>query len=703
MRRLPSTRGESGVATVMVVLCMPFVLLVLIFAVDVANWFVHKRHLQNQADAAALAGAGSYIFPACDNLAIRNAALRYSGKGDAVATYNPPTDINVPQAELHAEINKKNYFNQTTPGDGDLPAEPCDVNFVDVKMTETNLPLFWGTGLVDKINAQARVKLFKAAQFEGLLPVGVQNPRPETVRAYVVDESNGAQIASKELTYVPGAGGSLQVFTNASPLTFSVPAGTAKNLGVRVALSGGTATGCPLPPATPVPLVDCYDSAVPTQGLSYIRTYDALPSTAPASPAPPEAGSVNLSPGGCGNGSFIVKVTPPVASCTMEVNAQVGWNDDVLPADLGTLTKLTVNFNGNNYAMSYDSNPAVKAWKASVPVPAGTIGPRNADITWEQQTGDVLVGSKTEACGTGNSNKCKGTFSNVQRSFWNDPTVQTSRGGPIARLDVLDSSTAQQVSDLRRCDSGCSASLIFDVRIKGSLEVAAKTDTPVALRVSSNNQTQSLQCDPSKSGASGLVDMLANGCSNTYKKNTGESCPNSKNALWGTPEPWPCVAIDTGETKNTISRGLNQRILCNAKVDGAAGPNNCQPNGSAVNCTHPNHWPLTGPDVHFALDDPRIIDVFVTPFGTFGGSGSETVPVIGVGRFYVTGYTSQNGVKAPCEDVTGAHADVYSTTPVPAGNISGHFITGVTPNNGGASTETCDLNEVGNCVAVLVK
>jgi hypothetical protein len=46
---------------------------------------------------------------------------------------------------------------------------------------------------------------------------------------------------------------------------------------------------------------------------------------------------------------------------------------------------------------------------------------------------------------------------------------------------------------------------------------------------------------------------------------------------------------------------------------------------------------------------------------------------------------------------------VYSVVPTPAGNISGHFIKGVQPNTGGTSNETCDLNQVGNCVAVLVK
>jgi hypothetical protein len=49
--------------------------------------------------------------------------------------------------------------------------------------------------------------------------------------------------------------------------------------------------------------------------------------------------------------------------------------------------------------------------------------------------------------------------------------------------------------------------------------------------------------------------------------------------------------------------------------------------------------------------------------------------------------------------------DVYSTYPAapPAGNISGHFIVGVPPHGGGATNDVCELDEIGNCVAVLVK
>ena len=47
----------------MVVFWIPVLAVMLTFVVDVGNWFEHKRHLQMQADAAALAGAQE--FGAC--------------------------------------------------------------------------------------------------------------------------------------------------------------------------------------------------------------------------------------------------------------------------------------------------------------------------------------------------------------------------------------------------------------------------------------------------------------------------------------------------------------------------------------------------------------------------------------------------------------------------------------------------------------
>jgi hypothetical protein len=699
MRRSRLIVDERGVAAVMVALSFPIILLFCVVSVDVANWFVHKRHLQTQADAAALAGAGMFTFPNCDSAAIRNKALEYSGK----QTFNAPKATVTPQSRLHVVYMHSNYFNQSKPGDSDLPAnnnpegDPCSKLFVDVKMTEDNLPWFFGNGLVPDINAQARVQLFKSNIETGLLPVGVQDSVPKTVRAWVVDESNGTEI--------PGSGttlprqdpvGNLQHYTNSTPVTFNLPASAPDRLGVRVALSGSTSTTCG------DPLVACFDSVNTTHGLSFIRTHADLPASI-ASPGQPVVGSVQLSPGTCGNASF----NSMTSNCTFDVNATVRWNSDVTAAVLGTGSTnrptLSVKINGGNAtAMTYST--ATASWTATgVPFPRGTIGTGTVAIDWAQRNGTVTISGKNQGCVTTNGNKCTGTFDNVQRTFWNNPDDQTSAAGPIARLDVLDGTAGptlgQQVSDMRRCGtvSPCTAKLVYDVKVKGSLELGQPSDPPVALRVDAN-QTQSLQCDPNEGGNNGLENMLANGCPAAYKINTGEACPSQKNALWASTPPWPCVAIRTGSPGNTAA-GLNRRILCNVAVDGANAVNNCRTNGSAINCTHPNRWPLGGPAPASFTGDPRVVDVFVTPFGTFQGSGSDTVPVIRAGEFYITGYTSGGGANNPCESA----GDVFSSANPPTGNISGHFMVGVEPNVHNPSPETCDLNQVGNCVAVLVK
>ncbi len=68
-------------------------------AVDVGNWFVHKRHLQTQVDAAALAGGGllglCFAQPADAYLGvggIKQEAIRYSGAGATDLIY-PNTQV----------------------------------------------------------------------------------------------------------------------------------------------------------------------------------------------------------------------------------------------------------------------------------------------------------------------------------------------------------------------------------------------------------------------------------------------------------------------------------------------------------------------------------------------------------------------------------------------------------------------------------
>ena len=77
MRRF-DVRNEHGVVTVMVALLLPLFLLLGVFVIDVANWWVHKRHLQVQADAAALAG-GALVQPGdCNGADVEAEARKYT-------------------------------------------------------------------------------------------------------------------------------------------------------------------------------------------------------------------------------------------------------------------------------------------------------------------------------------------------------------------------------------------------------------------------------------------------------------------------------------------------------------------------------------------------------------------------------------------------------------------------------------------------
>ena len=94
---MSATRGiadlaarEDGGIIVFVALLLPVRPAVPRAHVDIGNWWVHKRHLQTQVDAAALAGGAllgeCFSDPAGANTAIQNEATRFGG--GAGSSYN---------------------------------------------------------------------------------------------------------------------------------------------------------------------------------------------------------------------------------------------------------------------------------------------------------------------------------------------------------------------------------------------------------------------------------------------------------------------------------------------------------------------------------------------------------------------------------------------------------------------------------------
>jgi hypothetical protein len=641
--------GERGAALVLVAVWLPVLFGFMVFVADVGNWFVHKRHLQMQADAGALAGGGSFTVP-CSDSPIVAGARKYAGDPAAPAPYNPQVSN---QANVHVLVNSTSYWNEggTDYSDG---GAPCSAGMVDLKLTEADLPLFFGLipglSVVPAINAHARVAIQQLSYASGSLPIAVPDVDPTRAKATFINEATGEVLATTPLSNTGVANG-LSIWDNsAAPL--SVPVSSSQ-IGVRITLSGGASTTCG------DPLVDCYDAGS-SNGLVYVRGWSSAGSG--AQPNPPVARDVTLVPGTCADPYF----TSASSTCSVGVSAVV---------DFGPLGHIPVGgavsavVGGVEHPLQYVA--ADGRWESTgnnfFSVNPG-VGPLPVELKWEETAGTV----GEQVCLPQGNKSCKGSFGTVQRTF----SASEPRSGPIKLAQVWEGGSFWANS----FQTGSTHDLVVKVGLVPTLQNAQDVNDPiVTLRVVGGSQNQSLDCDPNYSN---LYQELAFGCRPRYTTNNGTICPPTASVLWASPEPWPCVAIQTGSATNQVPKGLNLRVLGNEKPS---------------ICTSPNNW-SSFPNL--PAGDPRVLNVFITPFGSFGGSGSAVVPVTKFGTFYVTGWTGQgSGFANPCQG--------NGDDPVPngdAGNIVGHFIKYVyVLNDGGGSGDPCDFNSFGSCIAVLTE
>ena len=312
--------SERGAVLPWFVLWLPVLVLFVIFVVDVGHWFEHKRHLQMQADAGALAAGGVFTIP-CSDAPIEAMARKYAGDPGATAPYNTQVAPTNP-ANVHVLINSTQFWNDggTNNSDG---GGPCATKMVDVKITEADLPLFFRipalVGSVDAINARARVSIRELNYLGGgALPIAVPDVDPSQAKAIFVNEENGAVLATTPLTNT-GTTNGLAIWDNtAAPV--SVPISSSK-IGVRIALSGNAgSTTCG------TFLVDCYDAGS-ANGVVYIRGWSG--SGSGAQPNPPLARDVTLIPGSCADPYF----SSASSTCTIGVSAVVDFG--ALPSTSG--------------------------------------------------------------------------------------------------------------------------------------------------------------------------------------------------------------------------------------------------------------------------------------------------------------------------------------------------------------------------------
>jgi Flp pilus assembly protein TadG len=670
-------RGSMAIAAIG--LAFPLFLLFGVLAVDVGNRYVHKRELQTQADAGALAAASAFTHP-CDAGAISASAESYAGKDHNVFANLPASG-----SSRIFLLNQPNFAGQAKPGDSELTGNPCADNAVDVKMTERDVPWIFGSLLPKSyVNAQARVSLYRIDGLGGTLPVAVPAPDPRRVRVTFISEVTGETLGFKDLCRRTDPENGLQLWDNAvsnasgwnqgagscdkstpaTPLSQTFDDPKYAQVGVRVQVSGSLSTiNCGQP------LVTCYDAGS-ANGLGFVHGWSDQPTVTTADHSAPQPRSVVLLPGTCGDAYFSARAT----SCTVGLSAKVDFQPGEYDAG-GAPKNVSVSavVAGTSYNLTWDGSAG--AWRTSNIAVAPGAGPLSVKLAWEQ-TDNTVTGKGT--CTNKNNNPCKDTFADVlQRTFAAAP----SRSGSVQLLQIGDASSSSGVNDVRRCSSAhpsCTEDFVVRVGIGGTLELSNPTDTATVLRVgaSGGSQNQAIDCDPILSN---LEDEIATGCSPEYRRNTGQACTGTEPG--GTP-PLYCVAVKPGKTTNQVSAGMNRRILGNAKPS---------------SCTNANHWPS------FAAGDPRIVPVMVVPYGSFQDNGAGTgsdVPVQDFAYFYVTGWTGQgSGFDNPCQG--------NGDDPVPGNDsayIVGHFIAHVATLNVKPSDAPCNWDSsISGCAAVMTR
>jgi hypothetical protein len=650
---------------VLVALFAPAAVLLCAFVIDIGNGWWHQRHLQMQADAAALAAAQD--MSPCSDSAVSTDAHQYGG-----LTWSANAQIGgTSGANTHQLINSPNFWNQS-PVDstfaGGANASPCAAQMVDVKMTETNLPFFFPVfkrvfNGFPYINAQARVELKQLTVSAGQIPVAVNDVKFAYAEAYFVNENTGAQLVpgGVALQHSTPANG-LDVWSNAAaPYSLTVPAdpaatGTPPNLthpdsdiGVRIALAGSTPPTNNMASTCATAGTMCFDGSSANAQLLDVHGYNPTGTGSPTAPV-----------------NHGVIMTPTPGGCDQYYTVSTSTCNDGLQAtlDLGNnLNGVAVNavVGGTTYPLTCPNptgNPKLTTCTTTgYPIPIATGSGRTSvdlQVVYTQGQGKNKTVTTT-------------TIQNAQSTYAGSSASNTS--GPIQAVTLSVGGT----SDTSALAEGMAAPVVVTLGITPSVSVAQPGDPAITMRFDGvGSQNQSVSCTPvtTPQNFDAWGASLATGCQGPFAVNPTLRCPD-------TATPVDCVPPATGNQTNKVAKALNYRILGNV---------------SPTVCSAPNHWP------NYTDGDPRIVSVFITPYNSFSGSGSSTsYPIQDFAAFYVTGWAAQGqGNNNPCQ---GNGDDT-----APPGTMVGHFIHYVQPyNNGSGGTQTCVPNSLSECVAVMTR
>jgi len=697
--------SERGAALVLFAIVLPVILAFGSAVITVGNWWVHKRHLQTQVDAAAFAAGtrfiGCFFDQGIANGAIKQTALEYAGDTNRVPS--PATTFNLQEqqpGDVHVVLNSASYWaggatddatlsttldnTITYAGDPDPPPgdrnEPCETKFLDVKATDDEAPTLWGwLPFVASPKTHAKVAIHTAHALEGLLPFAVPEFDPGAVVAIFVNEQNGQVIGTPvKLNDVPSPDPGISkynVFTGLFSMRFE---GGIHDAGVHILVSAADTpnpdlSGNSLATICGRPKVRCYASN--GQGLALAHGYET-------------GGSAMLrrvDVSGCDGTPYftLIEACAVVVSAEIEFgatpNPQVRLHDDS-------------GCSGNSTPMSQGSGNTWTA-PATLPEESANVGQAPFSIAYKSGPGPW---------------QCFPDSDVVAR-----PYIANGKSGPVEflALQAYDKDAVLLPNGYSVPNDPVLQPITFSITVglRPPLYQSSLMDDPVLLRFASDDDpslTQSIDCDDDNYQYPPPFDTMpkdaaeiGHGCVTPYAQpNTTLDC--SDYGLGDLPpEPPPVTtwenAPDCARSKqgtvNSLRKGLEARFY---------------PDGECV----PNNWPETPtPENILALietadSDPRIMMLIVTDFGQFGGSGSTIVPVKYIAGFYASGWDVSAQTPACTDNDPHPRYGTGYRQNKDDGDIWGYLITPVAPpSSGSPSDELCNFDELETCIAVLVE
>jgi hypothetical protein len=725
--RLTHPRSQDGQTLVLFAVLLPLILLIAVLSVDVGNWWVHKKRLQTQVDAAALAAGPLFLecfrqeASVADSM-IASEALKYAGDW---RRDNSTLNLQVQEpADVFVALNSSQYWERAdgtdpsspAPGygldytaNGDDPStpetesgHPCDARFLDVLATDDRVAPLWGLipGVRDDVltpspKAHAKVEIDKVRGLSGMLPWAIPEINPKAVAVLLVDEEAPADAAltypSISLTQVdpaPTGFGEFGVWQTTSPQVRNIRDGAVGDdrarIGVVVlvseklnpSLDGSLQSIC----TQDLVNVKCYGygtNPTATSGLYYIHGHAGRAMLK----------DVRLENLDCGADNKSAPWFAQAGDCNVRFRAVIDFGVHGDPT--GPPTHASVN---NMTWGPCGDNPDLGCWTSrSFTLPEAGLqqaGRQDFSISWSKGTGP---------------SRTTGTFEGVAH-----PYVADKHSGPVEYIEI---NAGPNPADSVGFDNN---SFTVRVGLNRPLVQTPKLDPPILLRFKGGSLSQTVNCDvdniayepPFKDGwdlNSMFKDAaeIAYGCVTQYNTQGPGPCPSEYDTVaelppdTTTPNPVPTCAEGRPGEASKLREGLEYRF---ESFTAEEYPDTWP-------CS-PNNWPQTALDPYPDPGDPRYVILIVTDFGTFDENNERVVKVRRFAGFYVTGWDSgpagHGRNTGDCADINDPHPLNLSANR-DNGDVWGYFVSFVESVRAEPSNERCDFDELNVCVVGLVE